>query len=349
MALTPAGWVNAAFYYGLARANPAGWLWLVPALALVALACRRARLPYAIREFRFLPRGEAEGLPEECSRAFTGPQSWLLPLLRGVDKPEPRLTEGDAVRRVRAGALAEFAAGRRSGWLERFIVGRLSSRDRVVLNCMFVPRLRFWTWTWWWNWLAIGTTVLIVLWLARIFVQPDPSAPMLGLLLYMLYFCGPGVGMGRARPLPNNWLPISDSEVCRLYWKVHAWATLCAAPLFLIVGLAAGSQIYGHPLSGLFVAAIWLYTALVVFPFRLVISIGTEAVDDILVVRRMPLLMLLGCGGTVVAGAVWGTLQWQEPWLTAVSAAVLPLLSFGIWHVYIRSVARWRGDWLPSR
>jgi hypothetical protein len=353
MALTPAGWVNAAFYYGLVRGNPAGWLWLLPAAALVAVACRRARLPYTIREFRFLARGEAEGIPEECSKAFTGPQSPLLPAWREIDKRETPLPEADAVRRIRAGALADTAAGRRPGWVERFVLRRLSTRDRAILDCLFIPTLRFWTWTWWWNWLALATAVLLALlagpWFTQIFPEAGPFIAFLCLLVYMLYFCGPGITTGRVRIFPNNWLPIGDAEVSRLLWKLHLRATILVAPFFLTIGLAAGWRIYGQPLFGLLVAAVWLYTALAVFPFRLILSIGTEAVDEIQVLRRMPLLLLLGCAGTVVLGAVIGALQWQGPWLTAVSAGVLPLLSFGIWYVYRRSVARWRGDWLPSR
>jgi len=352
MALMPAGWVSAAFKYGLVRRNPAGWLWILPAAALILLGWRRLQLPYAIREFVFHGRREVEAIPEERSAALKGPQ---FPLLTVPPKSEePRLAAADAARRIRDAGVVSLDAGPRRGWLERWIRGRLSARERVILDCLFVPAWRFWSWTRWWNWIFLGTiaslALLAVPSLVGVFRGPDSPAALLYVPLYHACFLGPGVMTGRARNLPNNWLPIGDAEVCRLYWKVHLLATLLVSPFFAIVGAAVGWRVYDQPLSGLLVAAIWFYVILVLFPFRLILSIGTEAGDrGLVILRRMPLLFLLGCVGTCVVGAMIGALQWKDLRLTIVGVIALPLLSFGTWRLYRWSVSRWRGDLLPTR
>ena len=353
LSLVPAGWVSAAFKYGLVRRNPAGWLWLLPAAALVLLALRRAQLPYVIREFVFRDRREIDAIPEMRSAVLKGPQ---FPLFTARQQPEkPRLAVAEASRRIRDDGFLNADEDPRAGWLERWIRSRLHSRERAVLACMRIFRLRFWNWTWWWTWICLGTLALLALLaapgVAGFLRQPDSPTAILYIPLYIASFLGPATLMGRTRNLPNNWLPVGDSEVARLYWRINLPAMASVAPLFAIVGIAVGWRVYDRPLAGLLVAATWFYLALALFPFRLIMAVGTEAADtgQINFVRRLPLLILLGCVGTVVVGAVIGALQSWDLRLKIASALALPLLSFGSWHVYLWSNRRWRGDWLPSK
>jgi hypothetical protein len=155
-----------------------------------------------------------------------------------------------------------------------------------------------------------------------------------------------------ASPSCPKWLPIGDGEVCRLWWKIPLLATLSVAPLFLILGAVAGWRVYGQPLCGLLVAAIWIYTGLAVFTVRLAFVPGSKHTSEEVtyLLRRIPLLFLLMCVVIGLAAAICCALQWTYPILTAVGVAALPLLSLALWHINRRSLDdRWRGDWLPPR
>lgn len=220
------------------------------------------------------------------------------------------------------------------------------------MESLLSSELPVWAWTWWWNCLCLGTLASVLL----LFIPAKGDTVELlqvlpSVLLYIMFFFGPGFTTGRMRLKPHLWLPIGHREVSRVLWKIHLLATLCVAPLFFILGVAIGWRVHGQPLSGLIVSAIWVFVGLVAFPFRLMLAIGVETtpIDGMIPLRRMPLLILLGCAGTVVVVATFCTLQWKYPLLTVAGGVVLTLSSFGFWHLYCRSFDHWHGDWLPPR
>jgi hypothetical protein len=349
MILMPAGWVNAAYQYGLVQHNPAGCLWCIPVLPLLLHAWRRLRGPLAIREFIFHPSGSAEAIPDDGSLAFKG-KRFFTPLGQPpAIRVQERLSDADALRRIHE-AITLGRDNRRRGWLERLILRYLSPRDRAILDCMFVPIYRFFTWTWWWNWTCLAALALLLIALVGEFRQDARELAMLTGIPFMVVLVGPSALIGRMWLRPDCWLPIGEGEVGRLLWKIHLVVMACLGPLFLLLGTAVGWRAYDDPRAGLFVAAIWLYLGIVLFPFRLLLTFGSAAPSDGTgLLWEVPLLISLSCVGTVVVAAICCSFQWQTPWLAASGMIVLPVLSFGSLSFYRRSFKRWRGDWLPSR
>jgi len=163
-ALSPPGWVHAAFYFGAIEGSRAAWMFLLPAAAVVGLAARWIAGTFTIREFAF-SQGRATIAAVEGSLRLATPLFW-----------DQRRSAPAAATRPKSKIALENSAGpaaivpndfcrprdwARLGWVERFVAARLTERQRLLLECSS-PGPLYWT-GFWAEGLAFATLAGLVL------------------------------------------------------------------------------------------------------------------------------------------------------------------------------------------
>jgi len=177
-ALLPTGWVNGAFRYGLLAGQPAGWLFLAPAFAVVAMAIKWLRQPrYAIQEFSSLDESETVAvleagspLPPKWSRLFESARRTSRSDIEPVDVDESLDMELSAQLALADGQFLAPRAWPRRDWVERFVLSRLSERQRTIVEFRCGETAR-WTTAWFVSQFAFFIAIPI----AIVAVQPEPA------------------------------------------------------------------------------------------------------------------------------------------------------------------------------
>jgi hypothetical protein len=338
-ALLPGGWVNGAFDYALVRGEPAGWLWLLPAIALLRLAVRRVPRAEVYREFVGI-----EAMPEPGCVALKG--RW------GPAPPAPaRPTPGSPPRTRLALAGWDWS---RLGWVERFVARLLTARERVVAEAL-ADRPPRWT-RWWWG-LALATAVstlclalpvpasfaqmltvpgVMTLALASVLIDRGPRGPL---------GAPEGTGKRGLPPLPCPWLPVSYREVAWCYLKVGFGLGFLLLPLAIVYGVLAAGR-FGEPLrDGVAWGLKGVYVLWAISPAVLMtqFSATTNDTDTPLqsILASLLVVVVFSLFLALVFALVAGTVEAQ-----VAAAILLPLLSGGVLYGYVRLLERGKLDWV---
>jgi hypothetical protein len=150
-ALSPPGWVHAAFYFGAIHGSWAAWLLLLPAAMLVGLAARWFGGTFAIREIAF-SEGRATIAAIDGSLRLATPLFWdhRRRILAVVTRRKSQLASSEDAAGPAAIVPKDFCRPRdwaRFGWVERFVAARLTERQRLLLECVS-PGQPYWTRLW---------------------------------------------------------------------------------------------------------------------------------------------------------------------------------------------------------
>lgn len=256
---TPPGWV-VTWFMGRAHGDTTAALWLVPVLLVFAMsvpAWRRLRATYSVPE-------SAPRLPQMTPvQAMQMQQvAWRKEL------PVPRLVGETAIEEsLRARELLAERPTLESGWLDRRILNRLTSRERALVDFMALVAPR---WTHMWK-VGLGAAALgLFLGVLLRPVRPNDFwiSVIFGGAVLLITALPLANGLNRAfLPCPvaggapltfAGCLPISYPEVLRLDLKISMVRLLVALPVVLVFGAAAaglvGSPLWLGALMGLKVA-----------------------------------------------------------------------------------------------
>jgi hypothetical protein len=141
LAVTPGGWINAAWWLGWMEGVLAGWLALIPMCILwyQALKWRRHFFDkYAAAETRqAATHSTIDRSPSPSSWAFRRFVAWLDWVHGNVPSAEPGPMPIDqAQRRIRTGEFLDPPIWPRSGWLERAADRLLTPREKLVVDLL---------------------------------------------------------------------------------------------------------------------------------------------------------------------------------------------------------------------
>ena len=350
--LSPPGWINAAFAYGLIDGNPLGWLWLTPAFCLALAAYRRFQTPFAIREFISHPRGELEAVPEPVCASFKKNP------IRFFQKPReipPELRPLPDRRRIAAGINIQ-ARERDPNWLGPIVSRFFNPSEWVLMDCLFSATPNWSSYWRWLNWISLAVIALLAI------PIPLALAPLL-LLPGQLFFSIVGIAswtlvIFERKPAVSStgmpifcWAPTTPIQLCRFLAKLQLLFTLIAAPWVLLYGTLVAWRLGEPPLRGLCFAALCLYAVVVLHPWWLLLAIASRtSKPEMIDIRRWPFLVVVVLLGTLSAFSLLGLLHTRLlpdslVLIRPVCALVMPICSLTIWYLEIRYTMRRSTDW----
>ena len=150
-ALSPPGWVHAAFYFGAIQGSWAAWLFLLPAATVIGLAVRWFTGTFEIRDIAFFEDRAAiaalDGSMRLATPLFWDPQRRAL---AAATRRKSQLASAEGAAGLNVIVPKDFCRPRdwaRLGWLERFVAARLTARQRLLLECVS-PGQPYWTRLW---------------------------------------------------------------------------------------------------------------------------------------------------------------------------------------------------------
>lgn len=251
-ALSPAGWVHAAFYFGAIQGSWAAWLFLLPVATVIGLAARWFTGTFTIREIAF-SEGRATIAAVDGSMRLATPLFW--------NQRRPELTA--ATRRKSKIALAEGAAGTPAlapkvfcrprdwshlGWVERFVAARLTERQRLLLECSS-PDQPYWTRLW-----IAGLAFAVGAGLALCWPNDarGPSGEFLGGMLNVAGLLV-AIFMGSRGRAWHAYFPVGFSELLRALFAQALWRAAAAIPAMLalnVIGALLGGRSLFDAIAG---------------------------------------------------------------------------------------------------
>lgn len=288
--LTPAGWVNALFYYALIQPSLEGWLFLPPLLALSLVTFRRWRKSIAIQEFRALPNGELEAVIEPTARAK------IQPAVVGTSPPAvPEAIREKVRRRVYWGDSDQPCPG----WLDRIVLPWIGTRDATILEFINGRPPR---WTAYAFWSAVGT--LICAGFVAIPLEGEAQGFLfLPSMLLLFYLAVEPTDQNqsrsppRASPLAFGLFPVSYWDFTRVGCKQAVLRILITLPLLTAYGAATAWRLGVSFVSVETIVAKGIFLYLVSQPIGLPIVSQTgsgEVVHPLVRLNRLLILTLLG-------------------------------------------------------
>jgi hypothetical protein len=359
--LLPPGWVNGAFYYGLLRGEPAGWLLLLPSLGLVWLLIRMVRTD-----------AWAEALTSEISRmevvlpARVGPgsASACSPESEGsaAGPTEDLALERDEIQaRIRDGGFLEVDWSR-TGWMERLIGSYLSARERIIVEfrCGGVP-----PWSLQWKilavCLAIATGLMFLPW------DVKGALPFLALLIFIGIAAAYALGFALSKPPDRRSTPLLGQV--HVYFPIGfreaSWASMKIAVVqsifWLVPAVAAGGIVaWQHHLSlvaGVITGGIPVLVVLAWQPVFICAGFPSRSSEF----AQWALLVawsscLVGAGSAtfillVLAGMVWNAaalmLLVLNAWWMLLAGIVLLIVPSILWVIYAWMFDRGKVDSVP--
>jgi hypothetical protein len=244
-ALSPPGWVHAAFYFGAIERSWAAWLFLLPAAAVVGLAARWFAGTFAIREFAF-SQGRATIAAVEGSLRLATPLFWDQ---RQSAPAAPARPKSEIALEAPTGPAAivpkDFCRPRdwaRLGWVERFVAARLTERQRLLLECSS-PDQPYWT-GFWAAGLAFATLAGLVLCCPS--DARDREWEFLAGFLNVIGLLS-AILMGSGGRGWYAYFPVGFRELLRALFAQALWRGAAAIPAMLALNLI-GAQLGGRSL-----------------------------------------------------------------------------------------------------
>ncbi len=270
-AILPPGWINAAFAYGLIEGNPLGWLWLLPAFGVIAIAYKKMQTRFGIKEFGFLPGGQVEAFPADSWAGFKAkPFAFFKNRVRN---PAPSLELFDSKKRIRAGQFLRLQANE-GGWAPGFVCFLLSRREKILLDCYLAYHPQWTNLMKWLSYCCLGVIALLAIPL-RGESTILPAFPGICFLIFAPlspWFLFPNDNRQNFTSL-SAVLPSLPKEHCRLFAKLQLGLCLLILPGILIFGGLFSWRIGASPLRGMFFGARYIYAILGVQPWMLLLLI----------------------------------------------------------------------------
>ncbi len=336
--ISPPGWINGIYYFGVLRGQTIWWLALLPVCGIIYIAARRVCQPFAIREF-IIGQVSIEAIPANEWRPPYTLRSKTSSPTKTIEPSSP--AEMEARIRQREYLAPWDLQG--LGWIERIWWKTLSPRERTLAELMRTTPPR-------WSLHAFWGTAAFVACAAVLAIPTMPELDtylMLPVFLLVAYlFCG----------RPNRWsvssiitngppgasvgyriLPVSYREVMIVWLKHAAIRLLLIFPAALLYGALASWRIGHPPTRGLLVVIKVLYFLLCLDPALtgILFSQANKGPQRLQWpgFQSMCFLFVFCVFGYCGIGIV-GFLFFNDtvsPWLQLLGAGIIPMFPLFLW------------------
>lgn len=333
--LLPTGWINGAFYYGLVQREAVGWLLLVPTFGVLALAARRACLPFAIKEFSYLPGGGAQAILEN--------HGWWVRRTPQASLREAEAPSAEEIEtRLRHRTFLRDWNEQDVGWIERTLARWSSKRERALITFLFglPPR-----WSLAWKRSALWMTGC-----AALLAVPFPTEVHMFLVLPMtllscIFFAQKQVDQSQGDIPPYALFPAGYREISVTLIKAAVVRCLPFLPLGAGCGALAAWRL-GYPATEgvLFILKAFYFSVPTELWFiTFFFANGTN--DTAHVRRRIWLMALIGILGCI--HCVGGLLLFFAPALLQLLGAVMVVACPAVmWRYYEHVLYAVEVDWI---
>jgi hypothetical protein len=333
--LLPSGWINGAFHYGLLEGQSAAWLLLCPAIAVIAAAWCWLQSPYRVVEFTFPVPCEAEA--EFAPSALCKPPAsrWTNTEAHSAAGDFPAIaSETDGLPgTITEQSLLALINGSRHGWIERFTIGRLTERQRLLIESR-AGALDPWPLAWY--------AAALCLLLAGI---PVPFHPRSDDLFSVFGFAGLFLATIDVRPdsprfrSTHGWMdynPVGFCELGSTVLRVASWRIVAIAPLALAAMVARCflSGFAWYWAAARLIAAVVAVLALRATIYYLAVSERTNDTSHYRILALWAICVPAICGGSLAVAfapsAIW----------SLAAAAIVALTAWLFGRYYARAFDR---------